>query len=55
MQRSLTQRALDNLIFIPPKRSRSNPKPKPSTSEIRTYDPVWPLMAKRWLRVRSRK
>ncbi|EOI7429780.1 TPA: NinE family protein [Yersinia enterocolitica] len=52
-QRSPTQIALDNLIFR--KTSRTKPtKPIPA-SEIPTYDAIYPLLAKRWLRLRSRK
>ncbi|EKN3715437.1 TPA: NinE family protein [Yersinia enterocolitica] len=52
-QRSPTQIALDNLIFR--KTSRTKPKPKIPASEIPTYDAIYPLLAKRWLRLRSRK
>lgn len=54
-RRSITQIAMDNLIFIPTKRSRNKPKPVPTESDVTTYDPVWPLLSKRWLRQRARK
>ncbi|HGD3582203.1 TPA: NinE family protein [Enterobacter hormaechei] len=46
---------MDNLIFIHTKRSRNKPKPVPTESDVTTYDPVWPLLSKRWLRQRARK
>ncbi|EPX8764091.1 NinE family protein [Yersinia enterocolitica] len=52
-QRSPTQIALDNRIFR--KTSRTKPKPPIPASEIPTYDAIYPLLAKRWLRLRSRK
>ncbi|HCC5988983.1 TPA: NinE family protein [Enterobacter cloacae] len=54
-RRSITQIAMDNLIFIPTKRSRNKPKPVPTESDVTTYDHVWPLLSKRWLRQRARK
>ncbi|WP_340700918.1 NinE family protein [Citrobacter freundii] len=53
--KSTTQIALDNLIFTPTKRSRNKPKPIPSASEVKSYDPTYPLIAKRWLRVKARR
>ncbi|MFZ4835949.1 NinE family protein [Rouxiella sp. Mn2063] len=52
-QRSPTQVVIDNCIFRVP--SRSKRKPQQSPQEIPTFDPVWPLLSKRWLRVRARK
>ncbi|HEN3367758.1 TPA: NinE family protein [Yersinia enterocolitica] len=52
-QRSPTQIAIDNLIFR--KTFRTKPKPPIPDSEIPTYDAIYPLLAKRWLRLRSRK
>ncbi|EKN5163608.1 NinE family protein [Yersinia enterocolitica] len=52
-RRSPTQIAIDNLIFR--KTSRTKPKPPIPASEIPTYDAIYPLLAKRWLRLRSRK
>ncbi|MGM7969266.1 hypothetical protein ACS77P_00230 [Yersinia enterocolitica] len=34
---------------------RTKPKPPIPASEIPTYDAIYPLLAKRWLRLRSRK
>ncbi len=53
VRRSATQIAIDNLIFR--KTSRTKPKPPIAASEIPTYDAIYPLLAKRWLRLRSRK
>ncbi|NWC63726.1 hypothetical protein [Cedecea sp. P7760] len=44
---------MENAIFNV--RHRSKRKPEPLPSEIKTYDPIWPLLSKRWLRVKSRK
>lgn len=52
-QRSPTPIALDNLIFR--KTSRTKPTKQIPASEIPTYDAIYPLLAKRWLRLRSRK
>lgn len=51
-QRSPTQKALDSLIFKVSHRKKRQPELTPS--EIPTYDAVYPLLAKRWLRVRAR-
>lgn len=51
-QRSPTQKALDSLIFKVSHRKKRKPELNPS--EIPTYDPTWPLLSKRWLRVRAR-
>jgi len=53
-RRSATQIVIDHLIFTPTKRSRSKPKPIPTASEVKSYDPTYPLPAKRWLRVKAR-
>ncbi|MGL0761255.1 NinE family protein [Citrobacter freundii] len=53
--KSTTQIALDNLIFTPTKRSRNKLKPIPAASEVKSYDPTYPLIAKRWLRVKARR
>ncbi|CNH96294.1 Uncharacterised protein [Yersinia intermedia] len=50
---SSTQLALDNLKFKVSHRTKPT-KPIPA-SEIPTYDAIYPLLAKRWLRLRSRK
>lgn len=52
-QISPTQLALDNLKFKVSHRTK--PKPPIPASEIPTYDAIYPLLAKRWLRLRSRK
>ncbi|WP_369678990.1 hypothetical protein [Cedecea sp. NFIX57] len=44
---------MENAIFKV--RTRSKRKPELLPSEIKTYDPIWPLLSKRWLRVKSRK
>ncbi|NWK87014.1 NinE family protein [Raoultella terrigena] len=54
-RRSPTQIVLDSLIFTPTKRSRNKPKPIPAASEVKSFDPTWPLLAKRWLRVKARR
>ncbi|WP_142501289.1 NinE family protein [Klebsiella sp. 2680] len=53
-RRSPTQIIIDHLIFKPTKRSRNKPKPIPTASEVKSYDPTYPLLAKRWLRVKAR-
>ncbi|MEG7606710.1 NinE family protein [Citrobacter braakii] len=53
--KSTTQIALDNLIFTPTKRSRDKPRPIPAASEVKSYDPTYPFIAKRWLRVKARR
>ncbi|WP_210614727.1 NinE family protein [Klebsiella oxytoca] len=53
-RRSATQIVIDHLIFTPTKRSRNKPKPIPTASEVKSYDPTYPLLAKRWLRVKAR-
>ncbi|MFK3708634.1 NinE family protein [Klebsiella sp. NPDC088457] len=54
-RRSPTQIILDSLIFTPTKRSRNKPRPIPTASEVKSYDPTYPLLAKRWLRVKERR
>lgn len=50
---SSTQIALDNLKYKVSHRTK--PKPQIPASEIPTYDAIYPLLAKHWLRLRSRK
>lgn len=50
---SSTQIALDNLKFKVSHRTK--PTKQIPASEIPTYDAIYPLLAKRWLRLRSRK
>lgn len=54
-RRSITQIAMDNLIFIPTKRSRKKPKPVPTESDIKTFNYTAHLWDIRWLRDRARK
>lgn len=54
-RRSITQIAMDNLIFIPTKRSRNKPKPVPTESDIKTFNYTAHLWDIRWLRERARK
>ncbi|MVT01301.1 NinE family protein [Enterobacter sp. 10-1] len=54
-RRSPTQIVLDSLIFTPTRRSRNKTKPTPTASEVKSYDPTYPLLAKRWLRVKARR
>ncbi|EAO3670627.1 NinE family protein [Salmonella enterica] len=54
-RRSITQIAMDNLIFIPTKRSRNKPKPVPTESDVKTFNYTAHLWDIRWLRYRARK
>ncbi|WP_431647587.1 NinE family protein [Enterobacter hormaechei] len=54
-RRSITQIAMDNLIFIPTKRSRNKPKPAPTESDVTTFNYTAHLWDIRWLRDRARK
>lgn len=54
-RRSITQIAMDNMIFIPTKRSRSKPKPVPTESDVKTFNYTAHLWDIRWLRDRARK
>ncbi|EDT3070223.1 NinE family protein [Salmonella enterica subsp. enterica serovar Mbandaka] len=54
-RRSITQIAMDNLIFIPTKRSRNKPKPAPTESDVKTFNYTAHLWDIRWLRERARK
>ncbi|WP_203453218.1 NinE family protein [Enterobacter hormaechei] len=54
-RRSITQIAMDNLIFIPTKYSRNKPKPVPTESDIKTFNYTAHLWDIRWLRDRARK
>ena len=52
---SITQIAMDNLIFIPTKRSRNKTKPVPTESDVTTFNYTAHLWDIRWLRDRARK
>ncbi|HBN6008632.1 TPA: NinE family protein [Enterobacter cloacae] len=54
-RRSITKIAMDNLIFIPTKRSRNKPKPVPTESDVTTFNYTAHLWDIRWLRDRARK
>ena len=54
-RRSITQIAMDNLIFIPTKRSRNKPKPVPTESDVKTFNYTAHMWDIRWLRDRARK
>lgn len=54
-RRSITQIAMDNLIFIPTKRSRNKTKPVPTESDVTTFNYTAHLWDIRWLRDRARK
>lgn len=54
-RRSITQIAMDNLMFIPTKRSRNKPKPVPNESDVTTFNYTAHLWDIRWLRQRARK
>ncbi|WP_288725744.1 NinE family protein [uncultured Enterobacter sp.] len=54
-RRSITQIAMDNLIFIPTKRTRNKPKPVPTESDVTTFNYTAHLWDIRWLRDRARK
>ncbi|WP_407220264.1 NinE family protein [Enterobacter sp. CPE_E1214] len=46
---------MDNMIFIPTKRSRNKPKPVPTESDVTTFNYTAHLWDIRWLRERARK
>jgi len=50
---SPTQKAIDNLIYQPTKRSRTKRKPIPTASQVITYDHVWHLLQAKWNRMRK--
>ncbi|EDC2583561.1 NinE family protein [Salmonella enterica] len=52
-RRSITQIALDNLIFTPTKRTRSRKKPIPTESQVKTFDYVYGLLQAKWNRMRK--
>ncbi|EBK5807312.1 NinE family protein [Salmonella enterica] len=52
-RRSVTQIAIDNLIFTPTKRSRNKPKPIPTESQVKTFDYVYGLLQSKWNRMRK--
>ena len=54
-RRSITQIAMDNMIFIPTKSSRNKPKPVPTESDVKTFNYTAHLWDIRWLRDRARK
>lgn len=54
-RRSITQIAMDNLIFIPTRRSRKKTKPAPTESDVTTFNYTAHLWDIRWLRERARK
>jgi hypothetical protein len=54
-RRSITQIAMDNMIFIPTKRSRNKTKPVPNESDVTTFNYTAHLWDIRWLRDRARK
>ncbi|WP_338561847.1 NinE family protein [Erwinia sp. E_sp_B04_7] len=49
---SPTQKAIDQLIFQPTRRSRNKPKPIPSASEVVTLDYCYLLLKAKWDRMR---
>lgn len=54
-RRSITQIAMDNMIFIPTKRTRNKTKPVPTESDVTTFNYTAHLWDIRWLRDRARK
>ncbi|TDS98325.1 NinE family protein [Erwinia rhapontici] len=51
-QKSLTQRAMDNLIYQPTRRTRSKCKPIPTASQVVTFDYLHGLLQAKWNRMR---
>jgi len=51
-QKSLTQRAMDNLIYQPTRRTRSKRKPIPTASQVVTFDYLYGLLQAKWNRMR---
>ncbi|EEI9214251.1 NinE family protein [Salmonella enterica] len=51
-RKSITQIAIDNLIFTPTKRSKSRKKPIPTESQVKTFDYVYGLLHSKWNRMR---
>ncbi|MBI0431673.1 NinE family protein [Pectobacterium parmentieri] len=54
-QHSPTQKALDNLIFQPTRRSRNKPTKIPPSSQVTTYDHGYVLRKAAWDRTRARR
>ncbi|PWD66523.1 NinE family protein [Pectobacterium parmentieri] len=54
-QLSPTQKALDNLIFQPTRRSRNKTQPIPPASQVTTYDHGYVLRRAMWDRTRTRR
>ncbi|EEK8463997.1 NinE family protein [Salmonella enterica] len=52
-RKSITQIAIDNLIFTPNKRSKSRKKPIPTESQVKTFDYVYGLLQSKWNRMRK--
>ncbi|HBD1636534.1 NinE family protein [Escherichia coli] len=52
-RRSITQIALDNLIFTPTNRTKSRKKPIPTESQVKTFDYVYGLLQAKWNRMRK--
>ncbi|EAA0696586.1 NinE family protein [Salmonella enterica subsp. enterica serovar Meleagridis] len=52
-RKSITQIAIDNLIFTPTKRSKSRKKPIPTESQVKTFDYVYGLLQSKWNRMRK--
>ncbi|EAW7777370.1 NinE family protein [Salmonella enterica] len=52
-RKSITQIAIDNLIFTPTKRSKSCKKPIPTESQLKTFDYVYGLLQSKWNRMRK--
>ncbi|MBN3186067.1 NinE family protein [Pectobacterium brasiliense] len=53
-QLSPTQKALDNLIFQPTRRSRNKTQPIPPASQVTTFDYVHGLLTRKFDRMRGR-
>ncbi|WP_075180561.1 NinE family protein [Pantoea sp. 1.19] len=51
-KKSVTQLALDNLIFRPTRRSTNKPKPIPPASQVISFDYVHGLLQAKWDRMR---
>ncbi|GKV75546.1 hypothetical protein PEC106568_07200 [Pectobacterium carotovorum subsp. carotovorum] len=53
-QCSPTQKAIDNLIFQPTRRSRNKTQPIPPASQVQTFDYLGGLITRKFDRMRGR-
>lgn len=52
-RKSPTQITIDNLIYLPTRRTRTKGKPIPAASQVKTFDYVYTLLRAKWDRMRK--